>query len=427
LKILDIEPGSPLFGTIRPGYAVLSVNGKPVLDAIDFRFRTSDENVKIIFADAEGREIDYQFHELSPGDLGLTLDDHKIRLCKCDCIFCFVRQQPSGMRRMLYLKDEDYRLSFTHGNFITLSNTSEEDIARIIEQRLSPLYVSVHATDDKLRRCMLRNEKLAPIVPRLRLLGENGISIHTQVVLCPGINDGPQLERTLSDLVDLHPYVETLAVVPVGLTKYRDRLPQLRTYTANEAGAIIDYVEARQTEILKKTGTRFVWPADEFYVIANRPFPSRASYEEMNQFENGIGMAREFVTMFNRRRNQLSGLNRNRRALFLTGYSAYPFLERDVMPYVRDNLGLRLTLAAVPNEFWGHSVTVSGLLSGKDLLAFAQERIADVDAVVLPPNCLNGDDLFLDNLSLEEFRTTLGKPVCVGQYNLAATLKEVCS
>ncbi|PWB68647.1 hypothetical protein C3F09_11275 [candidate division GN15 bacterium] len=425
MKILEVEPSSPLFGTIRPGYSVLSVNGKPVLDAIDFRFRTSDEYVKIVFADAEGREIDYQFHDLAAGDLGLTLDDHKIKLCKCDCIFCFVRQQPNGMRRMLYLKDEDYRLSFTHGNFVTLSNTSDEDIARIIEQRLSPLYVSVHATDDRLRRCMLRNEKLAPIIPRLKYLGENGIAIHTQVVLCPGINDGQQLERTLTDLVELHPHVQTLAVVPVGLTKYRDKLPQLRTYTADEAAAIIDYIELRQKETLKHIGTRFVWAADEFYVIADRPFPSRGSYEEMNQFENGVGMAREFVTMFNRRRNRLGKLSRNRKALLLTGQSAYPFLSREVIPYVRETLGLRATLAPVPNEFWGHSVTVSGLLTGKDLLAFATERVADHDAIVLPPNCLNGDDLFLDNLSLDEFRAALGKPVYVGQYNFAATLREV--
>jgi len=226
---------------------------------------------------------------------------------------------------VLYLKDEDYRLSFTHGNFITLSNTSDEDIERIIEQRLSPLYVSVHATDDKLRRCMLKNERLAPIVPRLKQLGENGITIHTQVVLCPGINDGPQLERTLNDLVELYPNVETLAVVPVGLTKYRDKLPNLRTYTAEESNQIIDYIESRQSEILEKTGTRFVWPADEFYVIADRQFPLRSKYEEMNQFENGIGMAREFISMFNQRRARLGKLNRNRRALFLTGFRRIRF------------------------------------------------------------------------------------------------------
>jgi putative radical SAM enzyme (TIGR03279 family) len=274
---------------------------------------------------------------------------------------------------------------------------------------------------------MLRNEKLAPIIDRLKFFGENGITVHTQAVICPGINDGLQLERTVSDLAELYPHVETLAVVPVGLTKYRKDLPNLRTHTQDEAREVIDYIESRQRALLATSGTRFVWAADEFYVIADQPFPPRASYEEMNQFENGIGMAREFVSMFNRRRAQLKELDQNRRALFLTGHSAYPFLERDVMPYVRDTLGLNLTLAPVPNEFWGHSVTVSGLLTGKDLLAFAQERVGDHDSVVLPPNCLNGDELFLDNLPLDEFRHALGKPVHVGQYNLAATLKEVYS
>mgnify|MGYP002390294782 CR=1 FL=1 len=172
--------------------------------------------------------------------------------------------------------------------------------------------------------------------------------------------------------------------MPVGLTKYRDKLPHLRTYTAEEAGSIIDYIEARQHQILAQTGTRFVWAADEFYVIADRPFPARTHYEEMSQFENGIGMAREFITMFNRRRTRLSGLKADRKALFLTGHSAHPFLEREIMPYIRETLKLDLTFAPVPNEFWGHSVTVSGLLTGNDLLAFAQERIDNVDAVVLP-------------------------------------------
>lgn len=425
LKILDVEPNSPLFGYVRPGYSVVSVNGKPVIDSIDFRFRTAEERAKIVFADPAGKELDFQFQDLDAGDLGLTLDDRKIRLCKCDCIFCFVRQQPNGMRRALYIKDEDYRLSFTHGNFITLSNMTDEEVERIIEQRLSPLYVSVHATDDSLRRCMLRNERLAPIVERLKYFGENGITIHTQAVICPGVNDGEQLEKTVNDLAELYPHVETLAIVPVGLTKYRDALPNLRTHTPAEAADVITFIEKRQRELLEKTGTRFVWAADEFYVIADRPFPPRGTYEEMNQFENGIGMAREFITNFNRKRSRLRNLNATKRALFLTGDSAFPFWKRDLLPYLRDRLNLSLTIEAVPNEFWGHSVTVSGLLTGKDMLAFARDRSDSFDVLALPPNVLNGDDLFLDNLSLDEFCDALGKPVYVGQYDLAATLREV--
>lgn len=427
MKILDVEPGSPLFGYVRPGYAVVAVNGQAVQDAIDFRYRASDPRVHIVFADPDGRRLDYTFYDTPPGELGLTLDDRKVRTCKNDCIFCFIRQQPQGMRRPLYIKDEDYRLSFTHGNFITLSNTTDADMARIIEQRLSPLYISVHATDDRLRRCMLRNEKLAPIVPRLTQLAEAGITLHTQVVLCPGINDGRYLEKTIDDLVQLYPSVSTLAVVPVGLTKYREDLPDLRTYTADEAREIIVYVGKRQTESLAARGSRFVWCADEFYVQAGLPFPPRSHYEFMEQFENGIGMVREFITMFRRRRARLKGLRSGKRVLMLTGRSAYPFLSTEIMPFINDELGLCVDLQAVPNRFWGDSVTVSGLLTGQDLLRFARERLNSFETLVLPPNCLNRDDLFLDNLPLTHFIGALGKPVLVGQYDLAATLRELFS
>ncbi len=427
MRVVSIDPDSPLFGYIRPGYKVTKVNGQPVRDSIDFRFRVTDERVRISFADPAGREMDFQFDDYTGMDLGLTLDDHRIKFCKNDCIFCFVSQQPQGMRRTLYFKDEDYRLSFTHGNFITLSNTTDDDIARIIEQRLSPLYVSVHATDDTLRRCMLRNERLAPIIPRLQELAAGGITIHTQVVLCPGINDGEHLARTIDELSALYPAVATLAVVPVGLTKYRQHLPNLRTYTREEAVALIDEIERRQREFLPRLGTRFVWPADEFYVIARRPFPRRIAYEEMEQFENGIGMCREFITMFNRRRSRLRGLATDKRILMLTGYSAYPFLNAEIMPYLKDKTSLRVELHRVRNRFWGDSVTVSGLLTGQDLLRHARTHRETFDTLVLPPNCLNDDDLFLDNLSLAQFEQVLNKPVVVGQYNLAATFNEICS
>jgi putative radical SAM enzyme (TIGR03279 family) len=425
MKIVDVDPASPLFGYVRPGYAIKSINGASVIDNIDFRYKMSEERVDIIFTDPDGSELDFQFDEPYGSDLGLTLADNKIRTCKNDCIFCFVSQQPQGMRRLLYVKDEDYRLSFTHGNFVTLSNTTDEDIERIIEQRLSPLYVSVHATDDKLRRCMLRNEKLKPIIPRLRLLTENGITVQTQVVLCPEVNDGKNLERTIDELAALAPGVETLAVVPVGLTKYREHLPNLRRYNADEAKAIVRYIESRQRELFNELGTRFVWPADEFYIAAGLPFATRASYEEMSQFENGIGMAREFVTNFNRRRKQFREVRSDRNALFLTGYSAQPFLSEDVFRWIEQETSLNATLQPVDNDFWGHGVTVSGLLTGQDMLKTARASSPEYDTVVLPPNCLNNDDLFLDNMTLDTFTRTLGRRVVIGQYDMAATLREV--
>ncbi len=425
MKISAVEPDSPLFGYVRPGYTVKSVNGKEILDSIDFRFKTTDEQVSIVFADPKGEEIAFDFEAFYADDLGLTLDDGKIKVCRNSCIFCFVHQQPKGMRKGLYIKDEDYRLSFTHGNFVTLSNTTQEDLDRIIEQRLSPIYISVHASDDTLRRCMLKNEKLAPIIPTIKYLTDNGIAVHTQVVLCPGVNDGKYLEKTIDQLSELCPNVETLAVVPVGLTKYRDHLPNLRNYRADEAAEIIDFIEKKQKENLKTLGTRFVWASDEFYIEAKRSLPPLHTYEDMSQFENGIGMVREFITMFNYRKAKLKSLKSDKRVLFLTGHSAYPFLSKEVLPYIQNELKLKLEIVPVENQFWGKMVTVSGLLTGQDMLRQARIRHAEFDTVVLPPNCINNDDLFLDNLSLAQFKTALNKEVVIGQYNLAETLKEV--
>ena len=425
MKVTSVHPDSPLFGRIRPGHSLVSINGRPVEDIIDFRFRTTDETVKLVFEGRGGERSTFGFRLGSGDELGLSFEEQPVKTCNCNCIFCFVHQQPKGMRRALYVKDEDYRLSFTHGNFVTLSNTTDTDLERIIAQRLSPLYVSVHATDNSLRRCLLRNEKLAPILPRLKYLIEHGIQLHTQVVLCPGINDGDHLDQTVHQLAELYPGIRSLAIVPVGLTRFRERLVKLRTFTKLEAGEIVERVEEYQRSYLRLIGTRFVWTADEFYVLAGRDLPERASYEEMSQFENGVGMAREFMTRFNRRRARLRGIRSKRKALFLTGHSAHTFWKSRLLPYLLTELRLRLSLEPVNNRFWGETVTVSGLLTGQDLLEAARRRGKGADVVVLPPNCLNGDDLFLDNLSLDQFRRVLGKSVVVGSYDLYRTVREV--
>jgi putative radical SAM enzyme (TIGR03279 family) len=425
MKITAIDPDSPLAGHIAPGFEVVSVNGEPVEDAIDFRFQTADEPVLLVLTDTDGVEHEFEFETGEANDLGLTFDDGEVKRCRCNCIFCFVRQQPKGMRPALYVKDEDYRLSFTHGNFITLSNTTDEDMERIVRQRLSPLYISVHATDDKLRREILRNKKLAPVMERVEYLVKNGVEVHTQVVLLPGINDGEVFAKTVDDLAGLHPGVVSLAAVPVGLTRYRENLPKLRIHTPDEAGTTIDQVEGYQRGFLRTLGTRFVWAADEFYVQAERAFPSLSSYEDMPQFENGVGMVRDFVTGFNRRRASLRGLKSKRRVLFLTGESARPLWNQELLPYLTEKIEIDLKVQPVLNRFWGESVTVSGLLTGQDLLRAAREAGNSPDTVVLPPNCLNEDNLFLDNMSLTQFRQTLEREVVVGSYDLARTIREV--
>lgn len=431
LKVICVEPNSPLYGYIRSGDHLREINDQPVIDTIDFHFKMSEVEIDLLFETQKGEELIFEFENVTIEELGLSFEQGHIRTCNNECVFCFIMQQPPGLRRTLYIMDEDYRYSFTHGNFVTLSNTSDEDIARIIEQRLSPLYVSVHATNDTLRRCMLKNERLEPIIPRIRQLTENGISIHTQVVLCPGINDDAELERTIAELSELYPGVQSLALAPVGLTKYRDDLPEISIYGAESAGEIIDRTEKIQRRLLKQKGTRFVWAADEFYTLAGREFPPLGNYESLCQFENGIGMCRSFITSFNRKKRSLkSFLDRNRpgvkKLVALTGTAAWPWLSQGLEPQVRE-LGIDLEFQQVDNRFWGGTVTISGLLTGGDLLR-AAKRLASAGAItLLPPNCLNNDDLFLDDMTFGEFSARLDSKVVVGSYDLVETLKEALS
>jgi putative radical SAM enzyme (TIGR03279 family) len=421
MKIVDICKSSPLFGRVSIGADLLKVNGQPVADNLDFQFHNTEDTLQLEIADGgEVRQI--ELDTITCGDLGLVFEESKIQICDNKCIFCFVHQQPKGMRRSLYIKDDDFRYSFTHGNFISLSGMSEADFERILNQRLSPLYISVHATDDNLRRCIFQNEKLEPILPRLKLLVDNGITLHTQTVICPGINDGDQLHKTITDLASLAPGVDSLAVVPVGLTKYRDRLPQLRTYSTAESADIIDLVESYHQKYLDEMGTRFVYPADEWFLVSGRKIPPYSYYEEMPQFENGVGMTRQFIVDFNRRKRYLPGrVKRKLRLEIITGRLAEPVFQDIILAELSELENLYPKLTPVDNKFWGETVTVTGLLTGHDILAGI--RKSESDMIMLPPNCLNSDDLFLDDVSLEEFKHEAGKPIISGTYNFVESLR----
>ncbi len=425
MRIITVHKDSPLEGDLTAECELLSINGHEINDLIDARFHSSSESLKLEYRENGILRI-IDIEDWDYRDLGLELEATKIKVCKNKCIFCFIHQQPKGMRRALYVKDDDYRYSFTHGNFITLSTVTEEDFQRIIDQRLSPMYISVHATDDTLRRCIFKNEKLEPILPRLRHLIYNGIRIHTQTVVCPGVNDGDALTQTITELAELHPGIETLAVVPVGLTRYRDRLPDLRTFTSEEGGAVIDQVEALQKKYLKDEGTRFVFPADELFIIAGRPLPPLSYYEEMSQFENGVGMVRQFIVDFNRRKRYLpKKLDKKMKLDIVTGRSAEPFMRSEIMPFLENIPGLEIKLCPVDNEFWGRSVTVSGLLTGGDILKTMQNSSAD--RILLPPNCLNNDNLFLDDMSFDDLDGKLDGRLGFGSYQIADSLKNVLS
>ncbi len=396
-------------------------------DTLDYQFKSADDNLSLVFESTDGAAKKFDFGLDRPTDLGLIFEDDKILRCKANCIFCFVHQQPKGMRRSLYVKDDDFRLSFKHGNFVTLSNLTKFDIDRIIEQRLTPLYVSVHATDDKLRRCVLRNERLEPIVPLLKKFIKAGIAFHTQVVVCPGVNDGPALDRTVEDLAELYPGVLTIGIVPVGLTKYRQKLTSLKTYDKNGATEMTDVISLFQKEFLKKYGTRLIFAADEFYVLAGYDVPRLSEYEEMEQFENGIGMLRWTITRFNRRRNSLYQLKSKRKVAMITGASAASTLQKEIVGPLVSEKGFKVDLIPVENKFWGKTVTVSGLLTGGDIMHTIKKIDANYDTILLPPNCINDDSLFLDDMMLDYLKNKSRAEIKVGSYFIADSLKEALS
>ena len=420
MKIVSIDTDSPLFGKVNPGAELMRVNGQAVADHIDYHFCNTEET--LVLEVREGEKV--RKFEL-PGDVdpGIELEQMKIRVCRNKCIFCFVHQQPKGMRRSLYIKDDDFRFSFTHGNFITLSDMTDADFERIIRQRLSPMYISVHATDDTLRRCIFQNERLEPVLPRLKQLVDNDIAIHAQTVVCPGINDGRQLEKTIEDLAALMPGVESLAVVPVGLTKYRERLPKLRTFSSEDAAGVLRIIGRYQRSYIKEHGHRFVFPADEFFINAGKTIPPLSYYEDMPQFENGVGMVRQFIVDFNRRKRYLPiGANRSKTITIVTGKSADLFMRKTILPRLEQIKILKTNIVTVENQFWGRSVTVTGLLTGEDI-ARAVEGIGG-DIVLLPPNCTNAEDLFLDDMSLDAFSRRVGSPVITGSYDIAGLVRR---
>jgi len=322
----------------------------------------------------------------------------RYRGCGNHCIFCFVDQNPKGLRQTLYFKDEDYRLSFLYGNYVTLTRASEADLRRIAEQRLSPLYLSIHALDVEIRKRMLGIQKEDHLLSKIRYLAENRIEMHGQIVLCPGLNDGSVLEQTLTGLESFYPALKSLAIVPVGLTRYRDDLPLLQPVDAKQAKNVIRQIEIFQKKYLQQWGDCFVYPADEFYLLADRAVPDSASYGDMWQIENGVGMIRSLLDSVSLSLEHYTGDMEPKLYTAITGTLAGPVLNEHIVPRIYEKTGLEIQILTVANRFYGESVTVSGLLTGQDILA-ALEKQAGSGPVLLPGNCLNTDGIFLDDMT----------------------------
>lgn len=406
---------------ILPGDVVERINGEVLRDPIDYRFHVSDEEVLVRVR--RGPEVWEAEIEKDPDeDLGLAFEDMDILKCDNACVFCFLHQMPKGMRKALYYQDDDYRLSFLHGAYVTLTNLSEEEFQRIIDQRLSPVYISVHATEPDLRGQLLGRRGPDDILPRIRRLAASGIQMHTQVVLCPGLNDGERLKRTVFDLARWHPHVASVGIVPLGLTRYRKNLPQLDPVTPDLARHYIAQVEGWRPRLHRRLGTHFAYLSDEFYLMTGSPIPPPDYYDGFPLVENGVGMVRRFLDLFEERAGDLRGPCGPTRITLVTGALAGGFL-----PGLADRLGrvggLEVGVCVVKNRFFGEGITVSGLLTGADIRD-ALRASPPGDIALLPPNCVSYEGLFLDDLRPADLEQDLGVRVVVGTYDLVESVER---
>jgi putative radical SAM enzyme (TIGR03279 family) len=409
--IIGIVPGSIADEmAIEVGDILLCINGQEIQDIIDYQFYSHDDYIELELQKTDGElwllEINKDWDE----ELGLLFNDvifDKMKTCQNRCLFCFVHQLPRGMRKTLYIKDDDYRYSFLYGNFITLTNLKEEDWRKIIDMHLSPLYVSVHCMEPELRVQILGSKRAASIRQDLKRLLDAGIEIHTQIVLCPGINDGEILKQSIEELSSYYPSVQSVGIVPVGLTGHRLKLPQLQTITPEQSLKYIEMINDYQVEYRKRFQKGFVYLADEFFIKAKVDFPAAEYYDDYCQIENGIGLARIFLDEFLELEKSLPEQIKKREVFIITGVSAMMVLNPAVN---RLNLikGLTVHLLPVENHYFGGNVSVTGLLTGKDILQ-AMENKYQGQRVIIPEVIFKeGDDILLDNVSLEELRQRSG-------------------
>jgi len=413
LLIESVVPGSIVDEMgLAAGDRLLAVNGHSLRDIIDYSYHTSgndDLMLEVSKADHELWELEIEREQGQP--LGLIFAAPNPARCRNNCVFCFVHQLPKGLRKPLYVKDEDYRLSFLNGNYVTLANLKPAELTRIIEQRLSPLYISVHSTNPELREQLLGRQGIPQILAQLRKLADARIILHTQVVLCPGLNDGRELEQTVSDLAALYPAIQSLAIVPLGLTKHRQDLPLLRPVDDDYAHEFISTWEPRAKSLNKRLGQPFLFLADEFYLKTGLPFPPLRMYGDLPQIENGVGMVPLFLRDAGRTLRMARKLG-TFRVTVATGVSAFGFVA-DFLKELEEKTGVGIEVVAVENRLFGESVTVSGLVAGNDIVAALEGK--DIGSALLLPDVMikEGEGLLLDDVSLTELERRLDCRVVV--------------
>ena len=411
--ISKIEDGSPLRHRIRVGDTLLAINGKEVVDVLDYKFFGYDPEVSVTVRTPEGLEHTVYVAKAEGQDLGLEFETYlmdKPRSCANNCVFCFIDQLPGGMRRTMYFKDDDARLSFLLGNYITLTNLSKREIERIIALHISPINVSVHTTNPELRCKMLQNPRAGESIETMRRFAQAGIVMNCQIVCCPGLNDGEELLRSMRDLEEMYPGVHSVSIVPVGLTRFREGLYPLTPYTKELAGETIDMVTAFGDECLKRHGTRIFFCGDELYIKAERELPPDEFYEEHTQLENGVGMIRLLETEF-RSALMLSDEPDGVPFSIATGVSAAPYFEK-LLGMAKEKYGtIKGQVYAIENDFFGRSINVTGLITGQDLIKQLKGRALG-ERLLISQNMLRREEMdFLDDVTLEQASKELGVPI----------------
>jgi putative radical SAM enzyme (TIGR03279 family) len=419
LTVSQVEPESPAaLAGVHVGDLVRRINGRVILDILDYRFHAAEARLEVTL-ERGGQVATAVIAKGVDEDAGLAFENDlgdRVHTCVNKCVFCFIHQQPKKMRKSLYLMDDDFRLSFMHGNYVTLTNLSAEEWARILEQRLSPLYVSVHATDPELRRQMLGRKEPTPILPQIRTLADHRIDVHAQIVLCPGLNDGDALDRTLTELFAEHRAetgkragVQSVAIVPVGMTRFRERLPNLSHVERDYAREMIDRVTEQAARFEERIGTRFAWLADEWYYIADRPYPAKDHYEEFPQLEDGIGTVRLFLEGAKQVVRRLPArVTTPIEATLVT--AEMPAAQVCAFAEQLNRVeGVQINVCVVKNEFFGGDIHIAGLLTAQDILAQLKAFDACRSTVYLPSICLRDDALFLDDVTLEQARAESGR------------------
>lgn len=413
--IKSIDAGSPCDGIgINSGDYLLAIDGNEIIDIIDYEQLTCCEHITVLFKLQNGQELEADIEKDMYTPLGLSFESSlmsPVKQCKNHCLFCFIDQMCASSRKSLHFKDDDWRLSLIMGNYVTLTNVDDEEFERIIKRRVSPLYISVHATDAKTRQTMMRNPASGLIMQRLKRLKEAGLRFHSQIVLCPTINDGKVLEQTIYDLKSLYPAAQSVAVVPVGLTKHREGLYPLRCLTHQEARETIRMIEDMQKQFLKELDTRFVFASDEMYMYCKMPLPNEESFEDYPQIENGVGLLRKFESEFTyeteEQEKRLKKITGGKQIVLhgATGVSAYPFLSELFAKLHK--YGIDIYLHPITNRYFGETITVSGLVCATDIIE--QLENMGIEHLILPRTMLRENaDVFLDGRTVLDLKNSLG-------------------